>query len=207
LGYKLAIFDFDGTLADSFPWALTIYDEMIERYHLNKIGLDKIDAFRGMDARKVMKAYGVRWWKVPAIARDIAVRLSQETEKIALFEGVEALLRSLKERGVALALVTSSEPRNVRKILGEENAALFDHLECGVSLFGKKSKFKNVLRKSGTSAEEALCIGDEIRDIEAARKAHIDCAAVAWGYTNVEALRAMGPEVVFERVEDILEVF
>ena len=56
-----------------------------------------------------------------------------------------------------------------------------------------------MLRKTGTPAREAICIGDEIRDLDAARKEGIDFGAVTWGYTAAEALIARGPAVVFQR--------
>jgi phosphoglycolate phosphatase len=49
----------------------------------------------------------------------------------------------------------------------------------------------------------SLAIGDEIRDIEAARAAGIACAAVTWGYAALEALRALGPDLVFDGIGDI----
>ena len=56
---------------------------------------------------------------------------------------------------------------------------------------------------AGVGAAQAIAIGDEVRDIEAARAAGIACGAVTWGYAAPEALRALGPDLVFERMEDI----
>ena len=74
---------------------------------------------------------------------------------------------------------------------------------CGASIFGKAAKFRHVLGRADISHREAIAIGDEVRDIEAARAAGIACAAVTWGYAAPEALRALAPNLVFERVEDI----
>ena len=49
----------------------------------------------------------------------------------------------------------------------------------------------------------AIAIGDEVRDIEAARAAGMACGAVAWGYAAPETLRALRPDLLFERMEDI----
>jgi phosphoglycolate phosphatase len=48
-----------------------------------------------------------------------------------------------------------------------------------------------------------VAIGDEIRDIEAARAAGIACGAVTWGYAAPNALKALGPDLVFEQMDDI----
>jgi phosphoglycolate phosphatase len=60
-----------------------------------------------------------------------------------------------------------------------------------------------VLRRAGVEAGRAIIIGDEIRDIEAARAANIACAAVTWGYAAPEALRAQSPDFVFAHIDEI----
>jgi len=203
--YKLAIFDFDGTLANSFPWALSIVDEMAEKYRLNKVDLSEIETFRGYDAKKLAKHYGVRWWKLPAMVKDARALMARDAHKIALFEGVSELLQELSKAGLRLALVTTNSLENVQKIIGPENFSLFSYYECGASVFGKKNKFKKILRKSGLLPEETICIGDEIRDIQAAQKVKIYAGAVAWGYTTVEALAACAPDQIFFSIDEIAQ--
>jgi phosphoglycolate phosphatase len=201
--YKLAIFDFDGTLANSFPWALSIVDDMADKYRLNKVDTSDIETLRGYDARQLAKRYGVRWWKLPAMVKDARALMLRDAHKIALFEGVGNLLRGLSENGVTLALVTANSFENVQKILGPEYLGFIKLYECGVSVFGKTAKFNKILRKSGVPASQAICIGDEIRDIQAARKANISACAVGWGYTRVDALAAHLPDQIFMSMDEI----
>jgi phosphoglycolate phosphatase len=201
--YKLAIFDFDGTLANSFPWALSIVDDMADKYQLNRIDTRDIETLRGYDARQLAKRYGVRWWKLPAMVKDARALMSRDAHKIALFEGASNLLRTLSESEVTLALVTANSLENAQKILGPEIFGFFKYYECGVSVFGKTAKFKKILRKSGFSTNQAICIGDEIRDIQAARKANISACAVGWGYTRVDALAAQSPDQIFMSMDEI----
>jgi len=63
-----------------------------------------------------------------------------------------------------------------------------------------------VLRKAGVSPEEAVSFGDETRDIEAARKAGIACAAVTWGYGDMETLSDHQPDFLLTSVDQILEI-
>jgi phosphoglycolate phosphatase len=62
-----------------------------------------------------------------------------------------------------------------------------------------------VLRASGIPAAAAISIGDEIRDLHASRAAGIAFGAVGWGYTTLDALRALHPEVVFETMNDLIQ--
>ena len=48
--YTLVIFDFDGTLADSFPWFVKVFDTLAERYHFRRIMEQKGATLRGLSA-------------------------------------------------------------------------------------------------------------------------------------------------------------
>jgi phosphoglycolate phosphatase len=200
--YRLVIFDLDGTLSDSFPWFLTVVNSFADRHGFRRIESHEIETLRGKSSREIIASLKVPYWKLPAIGADMRQLKAQHMREIPLFAGVPEMLRDLSEKGVALALVSSDNEANARAALGT-HAALIRHYDCGASLFGKASKYKRVMKQVGVSARETLSIGDEVRDAEAAGKAGIDFAAVSWGYARVEALRAMRPVTVFERMADI----
>jgi phosphoglycolate phosphatase len=104
---------------------------------------------------------------------------------------------------VQLALVTSDSETNAREKLGD-SAALFAHFDCAASLFGKAAKFRRVIRRAGVEPGKVISIGDEVRDIEAARAVGIACGAVCWGYAAPAALRALAPDHVFERMDEVV---
>lgn len=204
--YRLLIFDFDGTLADSFPWFLRGFNEVADRYRFRRLGEDEVDTLRRYGARKVIEHVGAPTWKLPLIARAMRQSMARELDQISLFPGVGRALRQLADAGLTLAVVTSNSTENVRHVLGAEHAALIHHYGCGASLFGKRPHLRRVLRESGIPPAAALCIGDELRDLDAARAEGIPFGAVTWGYTHGAALRSHGPEEVFTRVEDLLRL-
>lgn len=201
--YRLVIFDFDGTLADSFPWFSRTVNEVADRYRFRRIATDEVDLLRTMDARSLMRHLGIAWWKMPLIARHMRRRKARELDATRLFAGVDRMLERLADAGMLLALVSSNAEANVRAILGADNVARIRWLECGTALFGKAARFRKVLRQSGVAAADAICIGDEIRDIEAARRHQIAFGAVAWGYTAADALAAHRPAFMFRSVDEI----
>ena len=142
-------------------------------------------------------------WKMPKIAAAMRRRMAGLLDEIALFDGVDRMLARLSSRGVAVAIVTSNSEENVRAVLSEANAARIDYYECGASVFGKRPKLRAALRRSGVGAHEAISIGDEIRDLEAARREGIAFGAVSWGYTKPESLIAYSPTEVFGTVAEI----
>jgi phosphoglycolate phosphatase len=149
---------------------------------------------------------GIPAWKLPLIARHIRKLKSRDRDAIGIFPGVGTLLRRLSDHGVVLAIVSSNSEANVRRVLGPELAPLIHHYACGASLFGKAASFRKVLRWCDVAPAETLCVGDELRDLEAAGEAGIPFAAVTWGYATADALRAHAPDAVFERVEQIAKV-
>ncbi|HET9226369.1 MAG TPA: HAD hydrolase-like protein [Thermoanaerobaculia bacterium] len=201
--YRLAIFDFDGTLADSFAFFLVVTNRLADEHGFRRIEEHEIETLRGQGARQIVGKFGIPAWKLPRIGRDFR-RYMAEENGIAPFPGVDRLLQGMADRGIQIAIVTSNSEENVRKILGPESSALVRHWSCGASIFGKRSKLRSVLRSSGVPASETICIGDEVRDLEAAHAEGIAFGAVSWGYTTSEALRAHGPEEMFMEVDEIL---
>jgi phosphoglycolate phosphatase len=203
MSYSLAIFDLDGTLADSFPWFLGHVNDVADRFGFRRIANEDIEQLRAAGSREILKRLDVPVWKLPAIARHMRRLKAAHAGDIALFPGVDGMLRGVAKSGVQLALVTSDSEANARRQLGEANAALFSDFACGASLFGKAAQFRRVIKRAGVDPEHAIAVGDEVRDIQAARAAGIACAAVTWGYAAPEALRAHAPDLVFERVQDV----
>ena len=201
--YRLAIFDLDGTLSDSFPWFMRVINAVADRHGFRRLEADQIEMLRGKSSREIIAHFGVPRWRLPFIARDMRRLKTRHVGDIPLFPGVEAMLRDLSGSGVIVAVVSSDSEANVRRALGA-NARLVSFFSCGASLFGKAKKFRQVLRRSGIAAADAICIGDEVRDAEAASTAGIAFAAVAWGYASREALANAHPVMIFERVDELL---
>jgi phosphoglycolate phosphatase len=200
--YSLVIFDLDGTLTDSFPWFQRNVNDVADRFGFRRVAEEDVEALRHASAREILDRLEVPLWKLPFIARHMRRLKTEQAADIPLFDGVDQMLYALAAKGIPLALVSSDSEDNAREKLGT-SAALFSHFECAASIFGKPAKFRRVLKRAGVSTTQAIAIGDETRDIEAARAAGIACGAVTWGYAAPNALRALQPDLVFERMEDI----
>ena len=203
---KLIIFDFDGTLADSFPFLLEVVDQLADKHHIKRLDRDEIESLRAFQAKDLMKKHNISVMQLPALARDLQELMHRNIGRIKVFPGVEEVITTLADKGIKLAIVTSNASRNVRSVLGEQILSRISWFECGVSTFGKPARIRKVLRKSRISPTEAVYIGDEMRDIEAAKKVGIPIAVVAWGYADFEALKACQPDLAFSNVEQILEL-
>ena len=201
--YDIAAFDFDGTLADTMPWFNTILDTVAERYGFRKIDAAEREQLRHREAGDILKALGIPLWKLPAILAHVRGLMQEIDPSVQVFPGIPQALAQLKAAGMKLAVVSSNSLHNVRRVLGAHTAALFDAYECGTDLFGKAAKIERLLRQQGVPAERFLLVGDEIRDIDAARKAGVRVGSVAWGYNHIDALRSRKPDELFLTAADL----
>lgn len=201
--YDIAAFDFDGTLADTMPWFNAILNTVADKYHFRKIDASEREALRSRDAGEILTYLNIPLWKLPAIMTHVRTLMQEIDPSVQLFDGIPQALARLKASGLRLAIVSSNSVENVKRVLGEETAALFDDYECGTDLFGKAAKIDRLLRQHGTAPERFLLVGDEMRDIDAARKAGVRVGSVAWGYNHVDALRGRGPDELFLTVADL----
>lgn len=204
--YDLALFDFDGTLADSFPFFLSVFNVIADQHGFRRIDTARAGQFRHWGIRRMMAHVGLPAWKLPVVARSFMGMMKENAHTIPLFDGVDDALRHLAARGVQLAVVSSNAEYNVRQVLGPELAGLVTRFECGMSVFGKASRIRAVLRDSGVAAQAAIYIGDQDTDAEASRKAGVAFGAVHWGYATIEALREAGSVEEFVTPHDLRRI-
>jgi phosphoglycolate phosphatase len=201
--FDLVILDFDGTLADSWPWLLGALDETALRFGLHRLTHAEAEALRGQDHRAALRALGVRPWQVPRIAMHLR-RLAASAPPPPLFPGIPALLQGLHARGATLAVASSNSAGQIARTLGPALSGLIAHVAADAPLSGKPGRFRRILRASAIPAARAIALGDELRDIEAARACGLTAAAVAWGYARPALLAASRPDMVFQAPEDAL---
>lgn len=203
--YKMIIFDFDGTLADSFPWFADNINKAAQMFHFTPVKTEDHDYLRQLGPTEVMTHLKIKWWKVPFISMYMRKLMTIDLERIQLFENIDILLEQLNKKDLSLALVSSNSQENVQKVLGDKSS-YFSFFECGSSIFGKPKKFGQLLKQTGLKPDEVLCIGDEIRDIEAARSLKMHAGSVTWGYAKTEALEQRKPHYIFSDVNEILAI-
>ncbi|MCC8912948.1 HAD hydrolase-like protein [Xanthomonas euvesicatoria] len=199
----LIIFDFDGTLADSFGFFLSTQRLLAERHGFRAAQAHEVDDARRLSTRELLKASGLSAWRVPWVAADF-IRLMRAAPPVALFPGIAHTVGALHAGGSRLAVVSSNSVENVQRALGAELSATFAVIEGGAHLLGKQRALRRVLRATGHTESQAVYVGDQVADWEAAQLVGLPFAAVAWGYAHPDVFAGLAGTRLIERVEDLL---
>lgn len=205
--YQAIIFDMDGTLVDSFSFFLGTLNQLAKKHKFKSVELHEVEQYKHLSPKEIMKEMNVSRWKLPWIAKDFIRLMKDRDEEIHLFEGMRDHLIELHKQGYTLAIITSNSKENCQNVLGKELCELFSHIDGGSSIFGKAKRIKRVLNILNLNKEQAIYVGDQTTDGEAAHKAGIDFAAVGWGYTSAEKLKTIQPKVVLTDLATMKEFF
>lgn len=198
--YSLVIFDFDGTLADSLPFFLSVVNELALTHGFLTVSADDVPRFRQLPARQIMRELQLPLYKLPRVSQQFMQLMRRNACHISLFAAVEQELHYLASQGVQLAMVSSNAKDTIQQLLGPELTALFCRLECGMSMLNKAQRLRQLLKRLGVAPSQAIYIGDQTTDALAAQKAGIAFGAVSWGYNSIDALRALSPQHEFTEV-------
>jgi len=207
----MIIFDFDGTIADTIEEALGIINRLAPKYGFPEIDRQKAQELRGLRTREVLARVGIKARQVPKLAAELKLQLRARMERVKPIEGIPESLAALKDSGITLGILTSNSRDNVEAFLN--NAGLsdcFDFLETGSPIFGKARLLRRILDKRfpvrSEEANRTIYVGDETRDVAAARRVGIRAAAVCWGANSKAALEAMKPDFLLDRPSELSEI-
>jgi len=192
------IFDFDGTVADSIAAFIKAGEELL---NVEKpLTQAEIDHLRTLSPRQIMKKYSIRAWQVPKMVIDGRRLVAKNVDIITVFPRMSELLHDLKSEGYSIFIVSTNTEATIQKVLRRYRLLdLVTAVYAGASFAGKAAQIKKLTRKHGLDPGECVYVGDEIRDIEAARKARVHGISVSWGYQSKSVLLEKKPEVLIEK--------
>lgn len=189
---SIVLFDFDGTLADTFESGARLINQFAEQFGYSKIDFAK---HKDHSARQLVKLSGVKWWQIPRLVRFFRRESAKRADEIKPFNGVVDMVRQLSQH-CDVGILSTNSAETVGKFL--TNNALdsyFCYIKTNVPLFGKSRALRRAVRFLHRNYTFILYVGDEIRDIEACRKVGLDIISVSWGFNSREALLASNNNV------------
>lgn len=200
------IFDFDGTIADTFQYILRLSNRLAAEFKYKSVNPDEIETLKDKTSQEVARHLQVPFMKIPLIVAKARSELQKDIEKIEPIDGLKEVLVQLKSIGYTMGILTSNSLPNVTQFLENHGLALFDFINTTSKVWGKNFHLKNLTQDDRYSIEDMLYIGDETRDIEAAKKVGIRMAAVTWGYNSRRALAEHNPDFILDKPNDLLKL-
>jgi phosphoglycolate phosphatase len=207
MNYKdFLIFDFDGTIVQSMQVVFGILKELAVEKGFRKVTENDVVTFRNKGSREVIASLKIPFYKLPKVVKAIRKGLEEEMEQIKVVDGLTQVLNELKRRNIGLGILTSNSRESVDKFLSKHNWSYFDFIFSGSSMFGKGKVLKKLMKERNINKEQIIYIGDETRDVEAAKECGIRAAAVTWGYSSRKPLSETNPDWIIDEPKQLLEI-
>jgi HAD superfamily hydrolase (TIGR01549 family) len=200
------LFDFDGTIADTFDLAMSIGKRISESFRLQIATNEEIIRFRNMPFRDAVRALQIPFRRMPALMLRIRREIHENIDEIRPFDGMRDVLQELRGRCDLLGMVTSNSEENVARFLQRHELDFFDFGAYSSAIFGKASKLRTLIHKHRLQKESILYIGDTVGDIESCRKVGVSMAAVTWGYNSREILASGKPDFLVSGPLELLDI-
>lgn len=207
--YKLLIFDWDGTLANSIG-------RIVESMHVasDRAGFARRDDFavKGIIGLGLPEAIRSLY---PEIDDEGLMAFRQyyadhyialEAEPSPLFDGVVETLDAFRAEGYHLAVATGKARRGLDRVLGAHGwQDYFDVTRAADETASKPHPLmlEQILAHCEVRPEQALMVGDSSFDLQMARNAGMGSVAVSYGAQTIEALRAFEPRLTIDRFPEL----
>ena len=173
------IFDFDGTLVNSFDGAIEKFNVLADEFSFKKISLDESLNLKDLSSQELVKYLKIPLYKIPRVLSKARKYMQDDISKLAPFLNLPQVLQTFHNANYSLGILTSNSKENVITWLETHQMKhLFNFIHSKSSYFGKNRVLKKILEKHKIDKSHAFYIGDETRDIEAAKQNNIYSIAV-----------------------------
>jgi phosphoglycolate phosphatase-like HAD superfamily hydrolase len=202
---KTIIFDFDGTIADSFTIVVSIIQEMMHRSQ--KLTPEEIIGLKHMHLLEVAKKEHLPVWRIPFMVIRGRRMMNSRIGEVRLFDGMGIVIKELYDSGYELFIVSSNSSVNIEKFLQSNKLKqYFAKIYGGVGLFSKSRMLRKTLGANKLSPDKCIYVGDEARDVKASKEVGMRCVSVGWGFNAASLLCKLKPMAIADRPEDLLEI-
>ena len=190
---RAVLFDLDGTLADTAPDLAAALNRLRTDQGLKPVPIERLRPFASAGARGLVHAgFGVKPGDADyAALREAFLEAYRENTFVQtrLFPGIAELLQELARREVAWGIVTNKATRFTERIVAALGLSP-DCVVCGDTTEHLKphpAPMLHAAEQLKLAPDACLYLGDDLRDIQAARAAGMRAIAVDWGYHHPDS--------------------
>ena len=214
MGYKFVVFDFDGTLGDTYNGIRATWQQVIAERGLFCPDFDKklrvgppAEKSAGMMFPEMSAEEQMDLAKAYKICYD-----SSEFWGEKPYPWSRDILELCRKSGKKIYVVTYKRFKSTLKLIERYGfAEYFSGVFCADVIPGqtmpKKELLKLAVQVSGVPAERGVMIGDTELDILAGHEAGVHTVAVSWGYAGMDILKKASPEFIASNYDEFISVF
>jgi phosphoglycolate phosphatase-like HAD superfamily hydrolase len=205
--YRILVFDFDGTIADTLGETRRIFNEMAPDYGIRQVEEDELPELRHLSLKQLLAHLDIPKRRVPALISRGTGLMRGNITRLPMIPGMSEVLVELRRHVHSFGVLTSNSDANVDLFLRTHGLRdQFDFVSSTSKLTGKAKHLRAICKTFSLRSEEVLYIGDELRDVKASQKAGVPIAAVTWGFNSRETLASQDPDYLINRPADFLRL-
>lgn len=202
--FQAALLDLDGTLLDSVPDLATAANAMRMELGMPPLREDVIATFVGKGVDRLVQRTLAGAQEHGDLDPDLYARARTSFyrhyhlvngDKAVIFDGVLDGLKTMRDQGLKMAVVTNKPTEFTMPLLQRTGlAGFFAAVVCGDTCARKKPDPQPMLHACsllGVSPERAVTIGDSINDSQAGRDAGTRVLVVPYGYNEGVDVRTL----------------
>lgn len=209
---RLVIFDLDGTLLDTIADLATATNFALRAYNHPEHEVEEYRFFVGDGIRKLVERAlpedaraSLHIDEVLGYFRQYYMRHCEDLTRP--YAGIEALLFSLQEAGVMLAVASNKfqigTESLVKRFFSNINFVAVLGQREGVPVKPNPQIIFDIVQIAGVTKEQTLYVGDSGVDMQTATAAGVDSVGVLWGFRTAEELLRCGAKFLVSTPEEI----
>jgi phosphoglycolate phosphatase len=207
------LFDLDGTLTDSEKGITACVQYALKSFGIDETDLDKLEKFIGPPLRDSFKNF---YAFTDEQAEEAVAKYRERYADTGIFEnelydGISHMLKLLKTNGLHLAVASSKPKVYVDKILKHFDIDKYFEVVVGSELDGTRDSKSEVVSEAlsklfkgkPVETDKVYMIGDTKYDVEGARKMHVECVGVSYGFGSMEELKEAKASYIVQSVGEL----
>lgn len=198
------IFDFDGTLADTFPLIVDVSYRLSPR--TRRLSEKELTGLRQLPLLTALRRLGISrlyfLWLIVFVRRHLKPRMRE----VAPYDGILPMLRKLHKDGHRLFVVTSNYKENVDIFLKHYKVASFFSGTEAVFYASKRTKtraIRRLIKRYRLESTDCYYVGNEALDTHAAKRVGIHSVAVTWGGFDLKELHAAKADAIIDKPSEL----
>lgn len=200
----VVIFDFDGTICDSFTQFVQVFNGIAPYYNLIQVSEKDLADIHNYETEYIIKKHGVTSWTMPIVVYHVRRNMKQLIPTMKLYSGIRETIQKMISNGVVVGILTSNSQEVVHTFLKNNNLTGFQFIFTGSGIFGKAKNLKMI--KDQLKSQNIFYVGDEVRDVKAAKEANIQSIAATWGFHSRKLLESSNPGAMADSPSDLMDI-